>query len=419
MQASPTADTLLIANMPQKIRTLLFSTLYPSSTRPGHGIFVETRLRELLKSGEVDTRVVAPVPWFFSTNEKYGEYARMAATPKRETRNGIDISHPRYALPPKIGMNVAPFTLALGAIPTIRRLQREGFDFDLIDAHYYYPDGVAAALLAAYFGKPFVITARGTDLNLIPQYPLPRKFILDAARKASASISVCRALSNELANLGADPEKLHVLRNGVDLERFHPIPQTEARTQLNLDQNKTLLSVGHLVERKGHHLVIGMLPLLPDYRLIVAGDGPERGALESLAKQLDVADRVNFIGAVSQPILTQYYAAADILVLASSREGWANVLLESMACGTPVVATNIWGTPEVVSSPVAGRLADERTSTSLAAAVHSLIADYPDRHQVRAYAEKFSWEETTRGQIALFHKVIIGNTPNAGRLNHA
>ena len=419
MRASPLAKTLAATDMPHKIRTLLFSTLYPSSARPGHGIFVETRLRELLKTGEVETRVVAPVPWFFSTDEKYGEYARMAATPKQETRNGIDVSHPRYFLPPKIGMNVAPFTLALGAIPAIRRLQRDGFDFDLIDAHYYYPDGVAAALLAAYFGKPFVVTARGTDLNLIPQYPLPRKFILDAARKASASISVCRALSDELAGLGADPEKLNVLRNGVDLERFHPLPQAEARNGLDLDQGKTLLSVGHLVERKGHHLVIGMLPLLPDYRLIIAGDGPERAALESLARELDVADRVKFVGAVTQSTLTRYYAAADILILASSREGWANVLLESMACGTPVVATNIWGTPEVVSSPVAGRLADRRTPASLVAAVQSLMADYPNRGEVRAYAEKFSWEETTRGQIDLFRKIIKGNPPSTGKLNHA
>jgi len=413
------ADSGIAPDMSPKIRTLLFSTLYPSSTRPGHGIFVETRLRELLKSGEVETRVVAPVPWFFSTNEKFGEYARMAATPRRETRNAIDVVHPRYFLPPKVGMNIAPFTLALGAIPAIRRLQREGFDFDLIDAHYYYPDGVAASLLATYFGKPFVITARGTDLNLIPQYSLPRRFILDAARKASASISVCRALSNELASLGADPNKLNVLRNGVDLERFYPIPQREARASLGFDQKPVLLTVGHLVERKGHHLAIGMLPLLPGHQLVIAGDGPERKALEDLAQRLNVAKRVRFAGSIPQTALKQYYSAADILVLASSREGWANVLLESMACGTPVVATNIWGTPEVVATPVAGRLADHRTSASLATAVQSLMACYPERQQVRAYAEKFSWEETTRGQVDLFRKITSGNQTNAGRLNHA
>ena len=152
------------------IRLLTFSSLFPSSVRPAHGIFVETRLRELLASGQVEAKVVAPVPWFFSTDEqRWGERARMARTPARETRNGIDVLHPRYLLLPKIGMTLAPLGMAMGAIPAVQRLIDEGFDFDVIDAHYYYPDGVAAAIIARHFGKPFTVTARGTDLNLIPQ----------------------------------------------------------------------------------------------------------------------------------------------------------------------------------------------------------------------------------------------------------
>ena len=119
-----------------KVRSLLFSTLYPSSNRPGHGIFVETRLRHLLLSGEVESRVVAPVPWFPSRDPRFGDWSRLAATPRWETHNGIDVWHPRYLLPPKIGMNVAPLMLALGAYPTLRKLKAEGFDFDVIDAHY-------------------------------------------------------------------------------------------------------------------------------------------------------------------------------------------------------------------------------------------------------------------------------------------
>ncbi|WP_201744886.1 hypothetical protein, partial [Escherichia coli] len=124
-----------------KMMVLSFSTLYPSSVRPTHGIFVETRLRELLKSGRVESRVVAPVPWFPSTQPRWGEYAKFAATPAREQRNGIDVLHPRYLLAPKVGMSSAPLTLALGARAALRQLIDEGFDFDLIDAHYYYPDG--------------------------------------------------------------------------------------------------------------------------------------------------------------------------------------------------------------------------------------------------------------------------------------
>ena len=125
--------------MTRTIRTVLFSTLYPSSARPVHGIFVETRLRELLLRHEVQTKVVAPVPWFPSMGKRWGDYAKMAATPMRETHNGIDVLHPRYLAIPKVGMSVAPLLLAAGALGSMRRLIDEGFDFDVIDAHYYTP----------------------------------------------------------------------------------------------------------------------------------------------------------------------------------------------------------------------------------------------------------------------------------------
>lgn len=395
------------SGLSRAIRTLLFSSLYPSAVRPIHGIFVETRLRELLKSGQVESKVVAPVPWFPFSSERFGEYGRFAATPRAEYRNGIEVHHPRYFLPPKIGMNLAPYAMVMAALPVIRRLMRQGFDFDLIDAHYYYPDGVAAGMIARKLGKPFVVTARGTDLNLIPQYPLPRRLILDTAARAAASIGVCKALMDSLAELGGDPVKLKVFRNGVDLERFMPEPRATARARLGLPaERRQLLSVGHLVERKGHHIAIEALPLLPaDIDLNIVGTGGERAALEALAARLDVTSRVQFAGMIPQTELKWWYSAADILLLCSSREGWANVLLEGMACGTPVVATNIWGTPEVVSTPDAGLLMRERTAPALAAAVLSLFAAYPQRDKVRRHAEGFSWEQTTQDQVRLFRAI--------------
>lgn len=390
-------------------RTLLFSTLYPSSVRPNQGIFVETRLRELLGSGQVQTRVVAPVPWFFSTHPRFGDYARMASTPLRETYHGIDVQHPRYFLPPKVGMNIAPFTLAMGAVPAVQRLLDEGYDFDVIDAHYYYPDGVAAALLARYFNKPFTVTARGTDLNLIPQHFLPRRMMQWAASRAAASIGVCAALVDVLREWQIPQERLHVMRNGVDLERFRPVPQDTVRTELGLKGAPLLVSVGYLVERKGHHIAIDalarLLPAFPKARLIVIGDGEERDNLRTLCKRLGVEDRVSFTGALPNAELFRWYSAADVMILASSREGWANVLLESMACGTPVVATRIWGTPEVVAEDVAGRLVDQRDGGAFADAIRLLLSAYPDRSRVRAYAEKFSWQNTTNAQLALFDQI--------------
>ena len=389
------------------MKVLLFSSLYPSTVRPIHGIFVETRLRELLKTGQVQAQVVAPVPWFPSKSPRFGEYAQFAATPRFEHRNGLDVHHPRYLLLPKVGMNLAPYTLALGALPTVRRLQREGFDFDLIDAHYYYPDGVAAGLLAKWLGKPFFVTARGTDLNLIPEYPFPRKLILKTASAASGSIGVCKALIDSLEQLGADPVKLHTLRNGVDLERFTPEPRELARQRLGLQtQGPYLLSVGHLIERKGHHIAIEALVALPGVTLLIAGSGPEERALKSLASRLGVSDRVHWAGVVPQAELRWWYSAADVLTLCSSREGWANVLLEAMACGTPVIATDIWGTSEVVSTEAAGRLIERRDARALADAWQDLMSSMPARPTTRQYAEGFSWDATTQGQRQLFEDVI-------------
>ncbi|MFC5477630.1 glycosyltransferase family 4 protein [Massilia suwonensis] len=381
------------------MKILTFSTLFPNSEKPGHGIFVETRLRHLVASGEVESRVVAPVPWFPSTNPRFGNYARFAKAPRHEVRHGIPVAHPRYPVIPKVGMNLSPLLLAQAAKPAIARLLDEGFDFDLIDAHYFYPDGVAAAMLGRYFNKPLVITARGSDITLFPNYALPRRMITWAARRADAVITVCNALRDEVVALGIDADRVVSLRNGVDLNLFRPTERTP-------NAMFTLLAVGHLVPVKAQDLIIGALPLLPGVRLVLAGDGPDRSKLETLARELNVLDRVRFLGAVPQAQLRSHYGAADALVLSSSREGWANVLLESMACGTPVVASRVYGTPEVVASPDAGVLMAERSYQGVADAVNALRANYPDRAATRRYAERFSWDDTTNGQLRLFEEVL-------------
>ncbi len=392
--------------MSKKLKTLLFSTLYPSSVRPAHGIFVETRLRELLKSGRVETQVVAPVPWFPINHRIFGSYAKMAATPRFEERNGIRVHHPRYLLPPKVGQNIAPHILAAGALPTIRRLMSEGFDFDVIDAHFYYPDGVAASIIAEKLGKPFVCTARGSDINLYKQSPKPNRMLRGAIAKAAANIGVCADLVEQMIELGADPETSLAIRNGVDLQRFFPVDRREARKTLGIGhEGLLLLSVGNLVELKGHHLIIQMLAELPDAKLAIVGSGPMQSQLQTLVASLGLTAQVVFAGQQPNETLKNWFSAADALILASSREGWANVLLESMACGTPVVATKVNGTPEVVAAPEAGRLADVRDVAHLKRALQSLLADYPARANVRRYAEKFSWDETTRQQIELFSTI--------------
>jgi glycosyltransferase involved in cell wall biosynthesis len=387
------------------MKLLTFSTLFPNTQRPNHGIFVETRLRYLLASKQVESRVVAPVPWFPFRHQRFGIYGMFASIPQTELRHGIDVRHPRYPVIPKVGMSAAPLLLARAMKPVIGRVIDEGYDFDAIDAHYFYPDGVAAVMLGRHFNKPVVITARGTDINLVPQYALPRRMIRWAAEHAAGMITVCNALKQEMVGLGIDPGRITPLRNGVDLELFQPGDRDALRRELGME-GFTLMSVGHLEPRKGHEMVIGALPALPDARLFIAGSGPDRNKLEQLAQQLKVDERVRFLGPLPQSELRKYYGGADALVLASSREGWANVLLESMACGTPVVASNVWGTPEVVAAPEAGVLMAERTPKGVADAVRRLRAEYPEHEATRRYAERFSWEDTTQGQLKLFRNIL-------------
>lgn len=396
-----------IVNAP--IRTLLFSTLYPSSVRPLHGIFVETRLRELLKTGRVETRVVAPVPWFPWVHERWGDYANFARTPAREQRNGIDVLHPRYPLLPKIGMSTAPLLLATAVARTVRRLIDDGFDFDLIDAHYVYPDGVAAALLARWFNRTFVMTARGSDVNLIAEHAAPCRMIRWAADQAAASVCVSQALADRLMALGAQPGRVHVMRNGVDAERFSPIAQHDARARLGLDQGVLLLSVGNLAEVKRHGLVIDALHQLrqryPEARLAVVGAGPLQVALQAQARSAGLSDAVIFAGSVDQADLRWWYSAADLLVLASSREGWPNVLLESMACGTPVVASNVGGVSEIVTGADLGTTVNIHSAAGLADAIDQTLSRRLNRSVVRQHALGMSWARTSDDQVALFTEI--------------
>ena len=309
---------------------------------------------------------------------------------------------------PRLGMSLAPFLLAQASLRALRGMMRAGFDFDLIDAHYVYPDGVAAVRLGAALGRPVVITARGSDVTQLPDHAIPRRLIQDAVRRADALIGVSAALAERLVALGAPPARVTVLRNGVDTTLFRPPPDREAaRAGFGLT-GPTLVSVGALIPRKRHHLTIAAMALLPEFSLLIAGDGPERAALAAQIESLGLAGRVRLLGPLPHADLPALYGAADASVLASAREGWANVLLESMACGAPVVASDIPGNPEVVRGPAAGLIVGANTAEGIAAAVRTLFAALPARDATRAYAERHGWEETSQGQLAVFRGVLAG-----------
>ncbi len=391
------------------MRILTFTTLYPNSIQPHFGVFVENRLRHLVSEGSVEARVIAPVPWFPWRGKAFGRYSIMARVPAEERRFGITVLHPRYLLIPKIGMITAPFLIYAAIRSVAAELMESGYDFDLIDAHYFFPDGVAAAMLGKRLGRPVTITARGTDINLIPRYRVPRRLIRWAADNVAGVVAVCEALRDDFVRIGVDSSRVLVLRNGVDLDTFTPIDRSIARRKLGL-REPALLSVGHLIPRKGHDLVIQALLEIPKASLLIVGEGPMEASLKRLTDSLGLAQRVRFLGPVAHERMHEVYSAADVLVLASDREGWPNVLLEAMASGTPVAATNVWGAPEVVASRAAGVLISDRNPGAIACAVRNLLATPPVRTETRAYAERFSWDETTRGQLELFRSIVERRT---------
>jgi glycosyltransferase involved in cell wall biosynthesis len=385
------------------IKALTLTTLFPNSVQPTHGVFVRQRLQHLVGAHDVEVRVVAPVPWYPPFAPGPARYTRYRGVPDVETIGPFTVSHPRYVVLPKVGMSAAPALMAASILGCVRRLVTTE-RFDLIDAHYFYPDGVAAAWIADRVGLPLVITARGTDINLIPRHSVPRRQILWAAKKAAAIITVCDALRDEMIGMGVTPAKITTLRNGYDPGTFHAVDRIAARTALGFT-GVTLLSVGHLIERKGHHIVLEALAGLPGFDLVIVGSGEMEAELRALARRLSLDARVRFEGTVEQSRLRQYYSAADALVLASSREGMANVLIEALACGCPVVATSFWGTPEVVRSRQAGVLVDERTPAGIADGIRRLFADLPERSETVRYSEQFRWEPTSVGQLKLFESI--------------
>ena len=385
------------------MKILVLSSLYPSDAQPRHGIFIEHRVAHVAGPGD-EIRVVAPVPWFPSANQRFGHYADFARIPSEDERRGIAITHPRYPLIPKLPQ-ATPSMMARAVGRHIAEVRRD-FNFDVIDAYYLYPDGVAAAAIARRFDRPVVMTALGSDVSLIAQARFERRRIVAATERAATVTAVCGALRDELIAVGAAADKVCVIEHGVDLHLFHPPADRAAlRSRLGIDA-PTVLIVGHLIDLKGQDLAIRAVATLPGVRLMIAGQGPNEAALRALAAELGVADRVDFLGHVDQARLVDLYGAVDIVANCSEREGISNVLLESLACGTPLVATPVWGSPEVVKVAEAGRLTRDRSVAAIAEGIGAVLADPPDRAATRRYAERYDWDETGRQHRAVLAAAI-------------
>ncbi|WP_458098312.1 glycosyltransferase [Roseomonas sp. WA12] len=388
------------------MKILALSSLMPNVLQPVHGIFLKHRLSHLATTVPGGLEIVAPVPWFPSAHTYFGRYARYSQVPYHENLDGLSVWHPKFPTIPKLGTNWSPYAVATTLAPLLARLKRNGFDFDVIDSYYLYPDGVAAAILSALFQRPFVMTAFGSDVSLIAGLPVPRAHIRWALRRAHGLTAVCDALRRHMIEIEPTAISTEVVLHGVDHVLFQPPDDREAARRHFGFIGRTLLSVGSLIRRKGHHIAIAALRRLPDAQLAIAGAGPLEQRLRAQAEQEGVTNRVIFLGELPQQVLRNAMGAADALVLCSDREGIANVLMEANSCGTPVIATPIWGSPEVVSAADAGVLMCDRSPQALVAAVQRLFSCLPDRAATRRHALRFDWAATTQQHQAVLEKAL-------------
>ncbi len=378
-------------------RVVTFTNLFPSSALPTHGLFVHERMRRVAAAGGFDWRVVAPVPhvaWPLRTKT----WRQWAAVPAAERWQDVEIAHPRYRHWPGFTRRQAA-AMATGARATVAALAAQGRC--VLDAHYLWPDGVAAGLLARELGLPFVLTARGSDVNVLAQDPRIAAAIGEACSRAFACFAVSGDLADRLAGVTkVARSRVHVARNGVDLDRFRPGDAGAARAALGLPATgRLVLGVGRLVASKGFVVAATAVRTLGDARLVLVGDGPERAAIAA------TDPRTVFLGARAPADVAVAMQAADVLVLPSEREGWPNVVTEALAAGLPVVASRVGGIPEIVGAsppPWLGALCAPRDAASLAAALRGVLASPADRERVRGFAGRYGWDEPVQMLVATF-----------------
>lgn len=388
------------------MRILTLSTLFPAASRPNFGIFVERQTAALTAVRDFAVTVINPVgvaPWPLSL---FGEQAALRKLLHDEQWGELDVYRPRFTAIPKIGGKSNPESITRAVLPLAQKLHAE-IGFDLIDAEFFYPDGPAAMMLSEALDIPFTIKARGSDIHHWGQQPGCAEQMLEAADKAAGLLAVSGALKADMGALGMEADKIMVHYTGLDQTRFVPRDRTAEKAKLGIN-GPLILSVGALIPRKNHHLLIEALPALPDATLMLVGQGPSEAALLTLAIRLGVSDRVHLLGNVPHDDVPALLAAADVMALVSESEGLANAWVEALACGTPILASDVGGIRELMKSPAAGHIV-ARSPEAIAAAIGDLLVNPPPREAVAANVSAFSWDENAR-QLAEFFRNIAAKS---------
>ncbi len=371
------------------IRVLTLASLFPDATRPTLGPFVERQTLGLAAHPGVELRVVSPrglPPWPLSLHPRYKD---LAGLPEQEDWKGLSVYRPRFTHLPGTGGRFDAGAMARSLLPLLRDIQRD-FQFDVIDAEFFFPDGPAALHLSRALGVPFSVKARGADIHFWGTERATAPQVLAAGQGAAGMLAVSSAIKADMVGLGMPEERIRVHYTGVDLSLFKPLDRAAIKAELEVS-GPLILTVGALIPRKRQALVIEAVAQIPGATLALIGKGEDAEMLAALAQRLAVADRVRILGALPHADIARWLGAADVMCLPSASEGLANAWVEALACGTPIVITDVGGAGELVDRAEAGRLVEPQVS-AIASAISDLLADPPAQSAVRQTAERFTWE---------------------------
>ncbi len=361
------------------MKILAVTNLYPSPFRPGRATFNRQRFRLLAEQHEV--AVISPIPWTEELMSRFRGAPALAAS-RRVTTDGLVVDHPLYLYPPKVWRGSYGGCFRHAIRPSFDRAVAE-FRPDLIFAPWVYPDGWAAVELARRADLPVVLMAHGSDVLKLDESPGRRRGTIEALRRADEIVAVSRDLASRIVALGADPDRVRVLYDGVDASLFHPSDRLAARARLNLDSDgHAILFVGNLLPVKGLDVLVEACGLLARdgiaFTTYLVGQGPEEPRLRRQIARLGLAGRFEFVGPRAHGSLPDWYRMADVFALPSRSEGVPTVLLEAAACGLPFVASRVGGVPEIAHLGPS-RLVPPAEPGPLAEALRQVLAGQADQ----------------------------------------
>lgn len=386
------------------LRVLTLATLFPDAVRPNFGVFVERQTLGLAALDGVVVHVVAPIGLPPFPLSLHPTYRALSTLPRQELWKGLTVDRPRFLnVPATQGrFHVPALVRRLG--PHLDRL-RATFPFDVIDAEFFFPDGPVAIELGRRFGVPVSIKARGADIHHWGHAPATAAQVRAAGQAADGLLAVSQSMADDIAAAGIDrPVRVH--RTGIDRSRFGGVDRAAARQRLGI-AGPLVVSLGALIPRKGHRIVLEAVAALPGVGLWIVGGGPDRPALAARIAELGVGDRVRLCGSMPHGALPDLLAAADVMALASSSEGLANAWVEALASGTPIVIPDAGAAREVVTEPTAGRIV-ARDAGAFAQGIAAVLSQPADPAATRTAVDSFNWERNATELREHLTKLVIG-----------